>query len=695
MRKKNLIIILFLNLISFAAFGNGGKFFSDKELSTVGVYYYPEYWKQSQWERDFTKMSELGFEFTHFAEFAWAQLEPHEGVYDFGWLDNAIALAAKHNLKVILCTSTATPPVWLTRKYPEILVTNEDGTKLDHGARQHASFSSPIYRKLSMEMIEQLARHYGHDNRIMGWQLDNEPAVQFDYSQAATNEFREFLEKRYHTIDMLNAVWGTSFWGQIYSNFDEIDIPKTSMKFMNPHQILDYRRFAANQTASFLDMQSECIRKYANPGQFITSNFIPNYEDGHIESCKKLDFVSYTRYMVFGEDKGIGREGFRVGEPLRISLANDFFRPIDGTYGVMELQPGQVNWGEINPQPFPGAVRLWLWNVFAGGSDFECAYRFRQPLSGIEQYHSGIVGTDGVTINPGGLEYSRFANEIKNLRNEYSPKDQKPSSYTSRLAAILFNHENSWNIERQKQNKNWDTEQHIFKYYRALKSFGAPVDIIGENSDFSKYPLLIVPCFQMVDDSLVERWKKYVTEGGNIIFTCRTGQKDRNGRFFEGKFGYKMYDLIGSEIDFYDLLPEAKPGKVLMEGNEYEWLTWGEILKPYKNTEIWGKFGNGFYAGKPTITYHKYGKGSVIYVGLDSRNGELEKDVLKRIYSLRGIPVLDLPDGVTVEYRNGFGIAMNYSDKEYEFPLAPGSRILIGKNPVSTADVLVWKENEK
>ena len=33
-------------------------------------YYYPEHWNESQWERDFKQMHELGFEFTHFAEFA-------------------------------------------------------------------------------------------------------------------------------------------------------------------------------------------------------------------------------------------------------------------------------------------------------------------------------------------------------------------------------------------------------------------------------------------------------------------------------------------------------------------------------------------------------------------------------------------------------------------------------------------------
>jgi hypothetical protein len=108
---------------------NPGRFFNDSTLTMVGAYYYPEHWDPSQWDRDLQKMASLGFEFVHMAEFAWAQLEPKEGVYDFAWLDTAVMLSAKHGLKVILCTSTATPPVWLSRKYPDILILNEDGSR--------------------------------------------------------------------------------------------------------------------------------------------------------------------------------------------------------------------------------------------------------------------------------------------------------------------------------------------------------------------------------------------------------------------------------------------------------------------------------------------------------------------------------------------------------------------------------------
>ena len=251
------------------------SWFNDKDLTLTGVYYYPEHWDESQWERDFKKMHELGFEFTHFAEFAWAQLEPEEGRYDFAWLDKAVALAAKYDLKVIMCTSTATPPVWMSRKYPEILLKNEDGTVLDHGARQHASFASPLYRELSYKMIEKLAQHYGNDSRIVGWQLDNEPAVQFDYNPKAELAFRDFLRAKYNNdIQLLNNAWGTAFWSEAYSSFDEITLPKRVQMFMNHHQILDYRRFAAMQTNDFLNEQCLLIKKYAK-NQWVTTNYIP------------------------------------------------------------------------------------------------------------------------------------------------------------------------------------------------------------------------------------------------------------------------------------------------------------------------------------------------------------------------------------------------------------------------------------
>lgn len=668
-----------------------GKYFDPKDLTIVGTYYYPEHWDESQWERDLKQIKELGFDFVHYAEFAWAQLEPREGVYDFAWLDRAVEIADKNGLKVIMCTSTATPPVWLIRQHPDILIQHEDGTKMDHGARQHPSVSNNFFRRYSKTMIEKLAQRYGNDTRIMGWQLDNEPRPAQDYGKDAQQCFRDYVRNKYQNIEALNKAWGTAFWSQVYSDFSEINIPQVSQMFMNTHQILDYNRFTTDEMASFLDEQTTAIRKYSNPNQWITTNYIPEYSDGHLRKSMELDFHSYTRYMVFGENYGVGRKGYRLGPVERIAKANDFFRTIDGVYGVMELQPGQVNWGKINSQPLPGAVRLWLWHVFAGGSSFTCTYRYRQPIYGTELYHYGIVGTDGTTPTKSGLEYSAFIKEIAQLRKEYNPTAKNPETYEKRRTAILYNHENTWEMQKNKQTTEWDTEAHIDKYYNALKNFGAPVDFIDERNDFSQYNVMIAPAYEMVDEALVKRWTDYVKNGGNLVLTCRTGHKTRNGQLFEAPFAAPVYPLIGAKIDFYDLLQPSTPDNVDFSGKNYPWVSWGEILIPEKNTESWASYLGDFYEGSTAVTHYKSGKGTVTYVGVDSQDGQMEKAVLRKLYEKLNIPLLDLPAGLHIEYRDGFGIAVNYADKTYSLPLENNVKYIIGGKDIPTAGVSVWK----
>lgn len=691
MRTICLLLISGLCAFSLPA-QQAGNYFPPEELTTVGTYYYPEHWDESQWDRDLKQISELGFEFVHYAEFAWAQLEPKEGVYNFAWLDKAVELAGKNGLKVIMCTSTATPPVWLIRKYPDVLIEHEDGTKMDHGARQHPSFSNNYYREYSLIMIEKLAERYGNDERIMGWQLDNEPRPAYDYGKDAHQRFRDWLRRRYTSIDELNKAWGTAFWSQVYSDFSEINIPKLSQMFMNSHQILDYKRFATEETVSFLDEQTITIRKYADPGQWITTNYIPEYSDGHLRKSDELDFHSYTRYMVFGENYGVGPKGYRLGPVERIAKANDFFRPIDGTYGVMELQPGQVNWGKTNPQPLPGAVHLWLWHVFAGGSKFTCTYRYRQPIYGTELYHYGIVGSDGVTPTRGGLEFARFIEEIAILRKRYNAEAKNPEAYEKRRTAILYNHENAWEMQRNRQTTEWDTEKHIDKYYNALKNFGAPVDFIDERNDFSAYNVIVVPAYQMIDEALVKRWKEYVENGGNLVLTCRTGHKTRNGQLFEAPFAAPIHLLIGAGIDFYDLLLPHAPDNISFDGNKYAWTSWGEILVPDEGTETWATYEGDFYEGSPAITFRKSGKGTVTYIGVDSQSGEMEKSLLKKLYSRLNIPLLDLPEGLHIEYRDGFGIAVNYADRAHSLPVPGNAEYIIGGKEIPVAGVSIWKE---
>lgn len=689
---KKILFTLFGILISLNSVAqNFDKFFPKKELTTVGVYYYPEHWEESQWDRDLKNIAKMGFEFTHFGEFAWAQLEPQEGVYDFKWLDKAVGIAAKYNLKIIMCTSTATPPVWLTRKHPDILATYEDGTKTDHGSRQHASFSSNYYRSYSLKMIEQLAKRYGNNKNIIGWQVDNEPSRFLDYGSDAQQRYRNWLKEKYKTIEALNQAWGNSFWSGIYNNFDQINIPLHKEWGMNLHSQLDHYRFADEETATFLDSQAVTIRKLVSKDQWITSNYRSNYDESFVGMSKELDFDCYTRYLVYGGSLGIGSKGYRLGDYASIGMSNDFFRPLKGMYGCMELQPGQVNWGSINPQPLPGSVRMWLWHVFAGGSKFACTYRYRAPLYGFEQFHYGIVGTDGVTPTIGGTEFSQFIKEIDTLRKKYDGKAALPDYYLKRKTGILFNADNVMGIELNKQTKEWNTLGHFSKYYKAAKSIGAPVDFVRDTTNFSKYPFLIVPAYQMIDQKMIDKLTLYAKNGGNLILSCRSGIQNRQGHLWEAKFYEPMWNLIGSQIESYDLLMPQSPGTIKFNNQEFVWTSWGDLLKPNKETEVWATYEGDFYAGTPSIISRNLGKGTVTYVGVDSKNGELEKQVVRKLYQKQNAIIEDYPEGIMVDYRDGFGIAVNYSDKIYNINLPKSAKIIIGNKAIKTADILVWK----
>jgi beta-galactosidase len=358
----------------------------------------------------------------------------------------------------------------------------------------------------------------------------------------------------------------------------------------------------------------------------------------------------------------------------------------------MELQPGQVNWGAVNPQPYPGAVRMWILRSFAAGAKILCTYRYRQALFSSELYHYGIVGPDGVTLSSGGEEYRQAMKEIRSLRQQYDPKRRAPSAYTARAAGLLFRYDNRWDIDNHKQNKRWDTTSHVLKYYRALKALGAPVDVITQEKDFGKYPFLIAPAYQLIDRALVDRLRDYVEAGGHLVLSCRSGQKDRQGHLWESQWAAPIRDLIGARIQFYDTLPEPWKAEVKVGEKRFSWRTWGDILKPDAGTKILATYAGQFYSGSAAAVNRKLGKGTVTYIGVDSEDGRLERALVRGAYLAAGMPVLDLAEGMFVDWRDGFWVATNFSSTTQKAPLTLPAKLLMGTADVKPAGVTVWVE---
>jgi len=668
-------------------------FFPAKNLMTIGVYYYPEQWPATDWGRDLANIKKLGFEFTHFAEFAWTYIEPSENNFDFAWLDSAIALAQKAGLRVILCTPTAAPPAWMGEKYPEIYLVDEKGRRREHGNRANQSVTNEKYLQYADRVVAALAQRYGHNPNVMGWQVDNEPGATADYSPSARRAFQQWLQARYGTIDSLNQAWVGSFWSTRYDSFSQIGIPNTSIYVedkLSPHTVLDFKRFTADAQAAFINRQADTLHKYIGPNQWVTTNYTNVVYDADPRRSAKLDFTSFTMYPVNGTNIA-GGNSFRTGSPYKIAEATAYYRSIKGVTGVMELQPGQVNWAPINPQPIPGAVHMWLLHAFAGGCSFACTYRYRHPLGSSEMYHDGIVGTDGVTLENGGKEFVQAIGDMKKLRANYDGNSQMPAAMAKRKTAFLWDHENLWDLENQPQTTAWDTWGYRNKFTAAVKSTAAPVDFISETDNFEAYPFLVAPAYQLVSQTLVDKWVAYVQNGGHLILSCRTGQKDKNGHFFAGKLATHILPLIGADLEFFDMLVPGVTGNVKSGQANYTWNTWAEILSPHAGTKVLATYANQFYAGKAAAITRRMGKGSVTYIGVQSLDGTLERDIIRSVYKDAGVAVEDLPAGVYMEWRDGFFTAVNYIQNQVKVPIAKVSHILVGANPLKQGQAVVWK----
>jgi beta-galactosidase len=672
--------------------------FEPADLMTIGVYYYPEAWPAAQWPRDLANIKRLGLEFVHLGEFAWAFMEPAEGSFDFAWLDRNVQLAHEQGLKIILCTPTPTPPIWLTEKYPEVRMVDAAGRRQQHGTRQHACWSVPRYREKVATIVHELGRRYGHDPRVWGWQLDNELShygKEPCHCDACQTKFQAWLKDKYGDPAALNRDWGTSFWSQVYQRFDQIRIPNPP-EFpaqFNPHQMLDAQRWFAAEAADYQRFQTDILRQYCGRRQWVTTNYMHSFSaiDPAL-NARDFDLVAWTLYPVHG-NAARGPLGFRLGDASELTFAGDFHRPLNGQHGIMELQPGQVNWGEVNPQPYPGAVYLWLMRSFATRATFVCTYRYRQPLSGAELYHYGIVGPDGVTPTNGGEQYARAMRDIRQLRAVAQPRAPLPPAYAARRAAILYSRDVRWDLDNHKQNKDWDTYEHLLKYHRALKRVGAPIDVITEDRDFSAYPFLVAPAHQLVDARLVARWRAYAEAGGHLILSCRTGQKDRRGHLWEAAWAAPIHDLIGASIKFYDTLPAPNLAHVQAAGEIHAWSTWGDVLAPQPGvaTTTLATYSDQYYAGEVAAITRPLGRGTVTYIGADSTSGSLEARLVREVYTRARVAIEDLAEGFLVDWRDGLWIATNQTDKSQPAPIPAGAKLLLGTREVPIAGVTVWQ----
>jgi beta-galactosidase len=660
-----------------------------------GVDYYPEHWvfpyggtaenPEAVWEQDAVLMARAGINVVRIGEFTWGICEPEEGRYDFLWLRRVMDIMAHHDIKVILGTPTAAPPVWLAKKHPEILPLDEHGHVKHEGTRRAVCLTSDVYWDYSKRIVTAMAEALGDHPQLIAWQIDNGMGgndSEFSFNEATRKEWHHWLEAKYETIERLNELLGLRFWGQTVTAWNQVPMPMHAPAPHNPALLLDWNRFSSDTMVQFVKMQADILHGFSpqHPVTVTMRAFLRKYD--HFDMADAVDFVSIESNVV---TKAKTTELACDIDLLR-SLKKSEIKTPDGDCGfwAMEQKVGQVNWQDVNALVRPGLIRLFTYQLVARGASGLLYFRWRQPRIGCEKFYGAVLSHHLEGNSRVFKEICQIGEELKLLAPVIKDTKVVPE------VCILYSHENDWTLQQPNQpNKFFNLREHIQLIYNALHDRNIPVDFAKPTEDLSRYKVVIAPSLHVLAAGEADRLKLYVQNGGTLVGTFNTGLVNEYSISPVTGYPNDMSDLFGLEVLEFDLLPPGEENHLTFKGafptsHMHPARLWCDIIEP-KGCQILATYVKDFYAGRAAITMNTFGLGKAIYIGTMSHQHFYTDLVLwlRQMCALH--PLLKVPENIEVSMREKDGTRVFFLLNHQNSPVRiqfykPMHDFLTGKN---------------
>ena len=590
--------------------------------------YNPDQWPEDVWDDDIRLMKQAGVNTVALAIFSWDRIQPEKHRWEFGWLDCIIDKLGKAGIAVDLASATATAPLWLYEQHPEVLPHDKYGHPINAGSRQSWSPTSPVFKEYALTLCHKLAERYGTNPYVTAWHMGNEYGWnnRYDYCDNALHAFRAWCERKYGTIEALNAAWGTTFWGQEMNGFDEVLIPRFmgADSMVNPGQKLDFERFGNDMLLDFYQAERDAIAEIC-PDKPFTTNFMVSTDQccmDYADWANEVDFVSNDHYFHEGESH---IDELFCSDALMDSLA--LGRP----WYVMEHSTSAVQWKDLNIRKRKGeTVRDSVAHV-AMGADAINFFQWRASAFGAESFHSAMVPHAGEHT-----KLYRSVCELGAALKTLGDAGVQGSELVRSDTAILFSAESEWATRSETlPSKNLNHWHDVRDWYRAYLDAGTRADIVPLKYDWSGYATVVLPTVLMLSAADTARLERFVRDGGTVVVGYASGLIDENFHTWLG--GYPgagdgmlrtMLGIRGEEFNILGAQAEGEPSEIRLSNGMVTRLWQNDIAVDGADTEVLASYA-GTQAdewdldGTAAITRNPYGKGMAYFVGCDLNVADL------------------------------------------------------------------------
>ncbi|GAA3689084.1 beta-galactosidase [Nonomuraea antimicrobica] len=623
------------------------------EPVAFGGDYNPEQWDESVWHEDVRLMREAGVNLVTVGVFAWSTLQPEPDRWNFGWLDRVLDLLHANDVAVDLATATASPPPWLTTRFPEVLPVDRHGRTMSQGGRQAWSPSSRVYREHSLALVEQMAARYGEHPALALWHVSNELGGHNSrcYGEESAVAFRAWLRERYRdSLDDLNAAWTTAAWSQTYSAWEEIQPPRLTFTDSNPTQVLDFDRFSSDRLREQLRAEIAVLRR-VTPAVPITTNMVL------FDAGKNMDYSSWTADLDLVASDHYLRPARDAH--VELSFSADRARGLSkgGRWLLMETATGATSWRPVNPAKRTGQLRRDVFAHVARGSDGICFFQWRAARAGAERFHSAM-------LPHAGAESRKFL-EVAALGAELRSCAEVLGTRVVADCALLFSEEAWWAAERESHPHNGlSYMESALGWYRSLWELGVTADVVPPSADLSGYRLIVVPLLYLVSDRDAAAVAAAADAGATVIVTYFSGIVDPLDRVRLGGYPGAFRELLGVRVEEFAPMAEGDPEEVEIDGvtGRARISTWHERID-LTDAVAEARYLGGDFAGAPAVTRAARGTGAAWYVGV-----ELPADARARLLAaITDRPVTGSQAGIEVVTRRS-------ADREYAFLINHGDR---------------------